>query len=458
MNFKSKYLIIPLLISLGACSDNALEDSNQLPGEKGEVEYSYLSVNLVPTDAGTRADFAVGSESENKVNSIRFYFFDENLKAVKVKANGATFYDVTSDGLQNTANPDEEPNIESTVNAVIVIESPKGDDYEKPYYMAAVINPNENVPALSEGEDISLLQTDEKAIKDYGTTQNGFIMSSTVYKGRQNIYDESIEDKTKPDSQESEIVAQLVHHKIYPTRQEALQYPATIYVERVMGKVTSELALATVDGETAVVKDLIDEQGKAYKIYKLSSAQIDTDLTTDDKSQQIEDIYVRFLGWNVTATRNTSRLIKKIDITSNWADVFKGWNSVWNDVDNHRSYWAINPETKNLQTDYTFYDFQSAYEKDFEEGNAAYLQENAGKAAGGLEPDAMYSKIIVGAQLVDSEGKPLTLVKWRGNIYNCGDDKSAAKVLDALASDTRICIYDATETPSKWRTITGDDV
>ena len=454
-----KYIYIFTFLSLFliGCSDRDLTPGGEEPSMSGDYEYGYLTVTVMPTESGSRSDedFVVGSPEENKINTVRFYFFDQELKAVKVKANGATYFDVNmnaSDNDYNSSDKDKDPNIESTVTATLIIESPKGDT--KPYYVAAVVNPTSSTPGLAEGQPISDLQ----APADYSPTSGGFVMSSTVYKDKKKIYDESSPGKVKDDSKDSEIIAQLVHHKIHGSRLDALEDPATIYVERVLAKVSASVAITSVDKEDVGDNNKIT-LSSGEVIYKLSNSKIGVTTGEEDKNQ---DIYVKFLGWNVTAARKESRLVKLIN--TEWGsdnnNTLPGWTESWNDVLHYRSYWAINPTTTTMANDYNFGPFAAQTNGDsgtFEAGEGCawnfgfgekndsrvsytYLQENAGKADDGTTADIINSKVIVAAQLVDIGGNPLTLVKWSGSIYNCTTEAAKNSLLDALAYSTKLYI------------------
>lgn len=413
---KKKLFFMPFLAAaLFSCSEKGLVTDGDGVTD-GESEISYLSVNIVSSqEAGTRVgEFKVGSAEENKVNSIRFYFFDEEGKAAAVKGNGATYYDVSADEITNdynTSNAGNNQNIESTVSAVIVIESPKNDG--KPYFVAAVVNPTAQAPILSEGDEVSKLQD---AVADFSTT-DGFVMSSSVYKAKKVSYNgDKIEES---DSEDMEYIMVPIFENIQPTRLEALENKATIYVERVLAKVSVSLNFP---------KDKVTNG-----LYNLDT-KIDKGADSENNA-----IYAKFLGWNVTATRRTSRLVKKIDI--DWAKssgfIFDaGWGSLsWNDATHYRSYWAINPQNGSsstpIESNYNFGNWNNAKALPFvtssSDGtyNYTYLQENAGKYENGTDEDIMTSKIIVAAQLVDKEGRSLELVEWGGDVYMKSDALTA---------------------------------
>lgn len=430
---KKKLFFMPFLAAaLFSCSEKGLvTDGDGVTN--GDSEISYLSVNIVSSqETGTRAaeEFKVGSEAENKVNSIRFYFFAKDGKAAAVKGNGATYYDVSADEITNdynTSNAGNNQNIESTVSAVIVIESPKGDD--KPYYVAAVVNPTPETPTLTaEIDDVTKLQ---ETVKAFSTT-DGFVMSSSVYKAQKHAYSGGEDDNEwKEGEGDMEYIMVPVYGNIKKTRLEALENKATIYVERVLAKVSVSLNFP----EAKVTNGL----------YNLDT-KIDKGADSDNNA-----IYAKFLGWNVTATRKTSRLVKKIDI--DWPSPFDaGWGSLsWNDDTHYRSYWAINPpndasSATPIETYYNFGNFSKAQALPFvtssTEGkyNYTYLQENAGKNENGTDEDIMTSKIIVAAQLVDKNGTPLELVEWGGNVYKKDDD-----LMTSLAQATGLYVVDETK-------------
>ena len=460
---KKKLFFMPFLAAaLFSCSEKGLVTGGD-DVTNGESEISYLSVNIVSSqEAGTRAtdDFKVGSEAENKVNSIRFYFFDEEGKAAIVKGNGATYYDVTADEISNdynTSNAGSNQNIESTVSAVIVIESPKGD--KKPHYIAAVVNPTSETPTLTaKQDDVTKLQ---EAVKDFSTT-NGFVMSSSVYKAYVDEKGNEIEKPNEASSTPIEYIMVPVYDNIKNTRLEALENKATIYVERVLAKVS-----VSVNIETSI-------QGKdGSNLYEVGT--VNKGNASEEVNDGVNDgakIYVKFLGWNVTGTRRESRLVKKIN--TKWDEPFGGWNFSWNDAtvnqntpgaNHHRSYWAINPQNGSsltpIESNYHFENYNEAKALPFETSesgdggkkyNHTYLQENAGKYENGTEKDIMTSKIIVAAQLVDEKDNPLELVEWGGDVY-----VKSEKLMNALASATQV--YTVTGEGEKTYTpLTGEAI
>ncbi|MCH5237534.1 MAG: Mfa1 fimbrilin C-terminal domain-containing protein [Muribaculaceae bacterium] len=480
---KNLFLIPCLAAALWSCSDKDVVggDNSDFTNSK-DVDYSYLAVNIIPNVTNTRdddttvptpGDFQDGAGVENDVNTIRFYFFDYEMNAAVVKGNGATYYDAQKDEIEQVKNEfnDHQENgehgpIESVVNAIIVIESPKGDS--KPAYMAAVLNHNGKAPVLTEGESYTKLQ---EYVRDYYDITS-FTMSSTVYKGDQPTYTpvggESKDlNKNEKDVAGAEIVLQPVYDYIKEDRLTAIENPAPIYVERVLAKVSVGVNMQPAGS----IDDIYD-----------TGVEIENGV----KDGQDNKIYVKFLGWNVTAARRNSRLVKDID-NVNWENRFSNaWNEAWSDPYNYRSYWAIDPDNSKIYPSTVSPDFEKAIpgedfhnnwefgsfgygsklnstedarktgryavEKDFNDNNYAYLQENAGLYSAGTAEELMTSKIIVAAQLCDINGNPLPVVKWQENIYTLESAK------DKIANDTYLYKRVNEEGETVWKRLTGEDI
>ena len=473
---KKILFLAPMALALAACSEKDIVEQGNTGGYN-DFEHSFLSVSIIPANASaTRTvpdgdDYRDGTGDENYVKSIRFYFFDKDGKAAPVKADGASFYDVQEDEIQQEQYEGElqDGPVEKIVSAIVVIESPKGDG--KPAYMAAVLNHNGNAPTTIENiEDL------QKKVGDYSQHGEGqFTMSSTVYKGNKVIYELDPKDDKGQDLIEledekanQEIVAVPVYKYITSTRQEAIRNPATIYVERVLAKVSAFVNITEESHPDGVVS-LGDE--KLYKVGYVGNQGL------MEEPADAKGIYVKFLGWNVTGTRKESRLVK--DIVTDWTfgklDTENPWRIIdWNDPTNKRSYWAINPEitgSNPIDNNFNFFEFATetgtgVWGPD-EKGNQAwsfvfgnstqgknytYLQENAGASSDGMQPEIYNSKVIVAAQLVDESGNPLELIEWQSDIYDYGNNKD--EVLDAMAADTDLYILEGTT----WRRIKGSDV
>ena len=188
-----------------------------------------------------------------------------------------------------------------------------------------------------------------------GNATNGFVMSNAVYADNAGQVVDAVD---------------LTIANIGKTEAEAMANPVTIHVERVAAKV---VFTAENGGKFAVEKEI---EGKT--------------------------VYAQIKGFELYNDYQESWLIKRIDPT--WTNM--GFN--WNDADWFRSYWA-----QSLGKDFENNTF--AWTTDNTQiGQWNYLGENT--RAWTKEPDAR-TKVVVKAQLVDSEGNPFEVVNWYGKDY-----------------------------------------
>lgn len=197
-------------------------------------------------------------------------------------------------------------------------------------------------------------------ISALGNDTDGFVMSNAVYA-----------------DQASQVVdaVDLTIANIGKTEAEALANPVTIHVERVAAKV---VFTADNGGKFAVEKEI---EGKA--------------------------VYAQIKGFELYNDYQESWLIKRIDPT--WTNM--GFN--WNDADWFRSYWA------------------QSLGKAFDNNTFAWSTDNKGlnewdylgeNTRAWTEEADVRTKVVVKAQLVDSEGNPFEVVNWYGKDYIGEDD------------------------------------
>lgn len=458
-----KLLFLPALALLAsACSNENFDgpgDNNSVADDN--VARSFLTVSLVsPRSVGGRADNAVyeeGTADENNIEKIRFFFFDQAGNPSKVWKQAAPtntgsdylsyidWYPTQADYVTpipgNTPGP-----VEKIVNATLGINMPA--TAKLPELVLAIVNPTGEVdqeyaanPKLS---DIT------GYVADYytGLINKNFVMSNSVYAQGGNEVNATPIDTEK---------------NFKETPEEAAENPLLIYVERVLARVD-----LSIDLDDAV--ELTEQQGDTPVTYYIYPAS-ESSYTVDGKSQ---DIYVKFLGWNVVSTPNKSRLIKSID--PSWPnDLFEDGNP-WNADNYYRSFWAINPPKNDFEYLYGSFNgpvntpednYQPALTyamplpvgKDPQNQNGyvtAYVQENANPYSdevddsdeeNGSNPTSP-SKVILAAQLVDINGKPISLVYWANRYYTTGG------VLNAVANTLNLYSLDG----DTYTKITPDDL
>ena len=217
--------LVAAMLFAGCSSDEPVipGDSNDAAGTK------YLTVNIVstPDNAGSKAGgdqttgnpgdatYEEGYASENKVNAVRFYFFDNDGNAASVKANGTNYYDWSP--VSEEADNDM-PNVEKILSPTIVISTKEGD--RLPTRIVAVLNPAlENLGSAS--LSLTELRNRENNYVGLATGENGaFVMINSVY------------------SQNGEVATTAVSTDNYASTEDAAKAnPVNIYVERSVAKV-----------------------------------------------------------------------------------------------------------------------------------------------------------------------------------------------------------------------------
>ena len=410
-----KFLFLAMAFGLAACS---IDDANDLKGvTDGEGIQQYLSVNLVPAPVNTRAEgdthtgdpdnatYEEGYKAENTVNAVRFYFFDADGKAADVKTNGNNYFDWTENIKEDG---DNMPNVEKLLQAVVVIETPQGD--ELPAKIAAVINPE--TEALGAG-NLSLAELRDRT-NDYVAAitaeQNpGFVMMNAVYANGA-----------------EEVTATDVTSKNYaPSPEAAMANPVNIYVERNVAKVRVKFAESV--GVTAnnriALKDKDDE-----------------DIKVNDKQ-----VYLELGNWNLTAYTDKGYLSKHIDAQAwNTAAPFANWN--W--APYFRSYWAKN--TEKAEQSWISYDTINDGGQEYgseKNSNIIYTNENAPQTkviAAEASTYADFTKVIIAGKLVDEDGEVIDITKYAG-IMSAGESNLVKAMLNNLTTGNSM-IYSYTET------------
>lgn len=409
------------LLFTSCTSDEPVANNTQ------EADYtaanSFLTVKLRPTNSGTRADdgytpesepgngtYVDGTAIENSVSRVRFFFFDKSGNKFKVRQNADTEeYDNYIDWYPNTSqvgDSDHKETVEKTLNATLGLTFDTSND-ERPAQIVAIANPTDAVlnyqssstpgETVINGMSLSELQGVVHNYLPYQTADKKFVMSNSVYVDNDQV-----------------VYATAVTKDNFATTLEAAQKnPVTIYIERV---------LARVDFGINMNEDIVSPQDYMYKVGSYTvNDYVEKDGQLVEK-HSTEAIYVKFLGWNVTATTKQSRLIK--DINPEWdVNDLLGEDEPWNIPAYHRSFWAINPENVNYQYGNfgKISDFEVVPDGQYAMGLGlpaannfvtTYLQENAAPYSPNTAAPTTPSEVIIAAQLCDEKGNPLTLCEW----------------------------------------------
>lgn len=447
---KKGYLLPLLALVLAGCSNQDFTGNTDNGGQLVPTDRKNLTVSLIPTQGGlTKADpapgeYIDGDESEAKVNNVRFFFFDGDGYATPVWENRSSgnynsyydWYPNASDITPGDSNETVETNLRTTLGIMV----PQGCD--NPAYVLAVINPTTDILNLNTSSQITVGEGDQQVqiqvvgpsleelrgvTADYytGLHNNNFVMSNSVY---------VVEDNGEKSVVEA---TEIKEENFATTAEEIGTNPVTIYVERVLARldfgISSAMTGVVANGDT---------------IYKVGNFMIDQ--ANGTQTPDSTAIYVRLLGWNVTTTAATSRLIKNVNPAWTSNELF-GNTEIWNTSDYHRSFWALNPN--GLTYNYGNFGEDPVEEPGDEPGdepgqdpgetvsnstptsanyldiagaglfNHTYLQENANaySASGAAAKPASRSQVIIAAQLCDVNGNAMPIAEWNYHKFSIND-------------------------------------
>ena len=409
-----KYLFIAIAaLGFAACAEKM---DDKTPVQNGELEESYIAINLMSADLETRAaedtyGYEKGTENERKITSAHFFFFKEgtpfNVNTTNAPAT-APGGDSNHISLNITdADPDDDAmeNVSDIKDAVLVLSTYKG---YYPNQIVAVLNwtPADRAYTLEELHDV--------AMNSLGNDTNGYVMSNSVYMdGSNKMVD----------------VVNITDANIQLTPEAAKSAPIDIYVERTAAKV-----VLTANGKVIGTDNIFDTQKNSTPIVTLGSAS------------EI-DVYVKLHGWELYNDYSTSSLLKNIDTA--WDPAVLGLT--WNDIPYYRCYWAESQDTahddsfswtyneaamaaKGFQTKYGF---KVASAADYTDRTTyTYCGENTNQVirSGEVITSDPRTKVILKGQLMQKNGEtyePLELARWYGTEY-AGNEALRIAVANSL--------------------------
>ena len=299
-------------LMMSACgSDNDIEGGATKPGSDPQ----YLAVNIVnvgttPTRAGE--DYVNGTDEENKINKVRFYFFNGDGSPYLIKATGtevtggdninwleATPGDATTTSGSSTS-------VEKITNAVLVI---NGVQSAAPSAIVAVVNP-ETVGAATLNNDgqmrLSELRKNAVGSKFYNTDASGkvtdFLMSNSVYVNAG-----------------TDVCASLVAGHVKTSEADAKTNPVDLYVERVAAKVTADFDATAFEKGDGTKWDAT-QYGTKTAVGKIGDY----------------NVYAVIDGWGLADENGKAEVEKQVETT--WADGTLGITP-WTTYDYRRCFW-----------------------------------------------------------------------------------------------------------------------
>lgn len=301
--FKLYSLALAGALMLGACSSS--DDLKDGGANVNDKAYLAIRINNVGSVAGSRAttgDYENGTNDENHIESVRFYFFNSDGTPYILKKDGQS---TGKNWLEKTDNLNTEdkqnPNVSMISNPLLVIE---GNTGASPAAMIAVINPNSlDGDKLGDGaKTLDAVKRSSIYSTFYTTDHKNFVMSNSVFVANG-----------------VEKCASIVTGYVATDPDKAKENPVDLYVERVVAKVKP-----TID-----VKYQADH-GRTWTTIKGKDAMKVGVYGTND-------IYAVVDGWGVADENGKAELVKQVNTT--WNDELLGIN-VWTSSDYHRCFWS----------------------------------------------------------------------------------------------------------------------
>lgn len=298
----SSVLASALMMTVMSCSSS--DDLNGGGADANDKSYLAIRINNVGSVAGSRAtgEYENGTDAENHIESVRFYFFNSDGTPYILKNNGQStgknWLEKSSD--LNTENK-QNPNVSMISNPLLVIE---GNTGASPAAMIAVINPNSlDGDKLGDGA-MTLDDVKRTSIYSqfYAAGNKNFVMSNSVYVANG-----------------VEKCASVVTGHVATTADDAKKKPVDLYVERVVAKVQP-----TIDANYTAA-----DRRKWEKINGKDAIKVGVYGTND--------IYAVVDGWGVADEDGKAELVKQVK--TNWNDDNLGI-SVWTSPDYHRCFWT----------------------------------------------------------------------------------------------------------------------
>ena len=402
-----KYLFIALAaLGFAACAEHI--DGPNAPIHNGELEESYIAINLMSADSDTRAidddpygnadeyGYEDGTDAERLIKTAYFFFFDENGNPFNVTGAPATAPGGAKNHLSltigNTTGKGD-PNVSDIKEAVLILNTYKG---VYPKQVVAVLNwtPRDIAYSLSDLHD---------ELATIGNDDAGYVMSNSVYMNSGNKMVDAVP---------------LTDANIKKSADEAKNTPVEIYVERVAAKV-----VLTASGKVA--------DNNIFSTKTTSQLVTLSEITATP-------VYVQLNGWELYNDYATSNLLKNIDTTWSVEDL----GLTWNDIPYFRCYWADSQDTDIEDSfswsyqDYESKGFKTAYGFGIAAANDKYATRSTYTYCGeNTNGEKLRTKVILKGQLMQKNGEtyePLELASWYGNEY-AGEENLKRAVANSLA-------------------------
>ena len=442
----SSVLASALMLTVASCSSSD-DITGGNGGENAESTTSYLVINLnsVGNAPASRAyeqgggSYDDGETLENKINKVRFYFYNADGTAYKLQNTGANGVSQNwIDQEVTTETGDQSATVSGKTQAVLVL---NGESNVSPASMLAVVNPEVGSSQL-DGNMVS--RWSKMRTELTGKTfhdENGFVMTNSTY-----------EDGGK------DLCTTLLAGRTYSTKDKALDNPVNVYVERINAKVKASIAADNTNFEkvaTDVIVDGVNFNGK----YKTKEKVGDLTVTKSDGSTEDIPVFAYIEAWGVADENDQATYYKQIDV-QNWTDAtlgFDGTGTPWSSRDYHRCFWskgiAFGGASVHLPTNHPFSDYKANL------GEALYTLPNTptnyigtnGKAYDN-PMNSELTKFLVTARLAYTDASsntlPAEICTYKGQKF-LGQDKVKKVIADELGTYYKMTTSGTTTTYTK---------
>jgi hypothetical protein len=466
---KKFYVLALSGLLLAACSDDLTDIDNN---ESSADDARYMSISVVANNtSSTRADYANGESNENAIYNVVFYFFDKDGNKFNVNTNSdgaAVNYRLPyTTGVGNdTPNKTDGTNVALTKAVVVIEPEVKGT---VPAQVVAVVNYDENqtLKALSLEELRKQELSTGTISKTSGegtsaTTTTYYTMSNSVYVKSTPATTEDDEVSTATTTTGTIMYATpITSENFASTTTAANAHSVQIYVERVLGKVSTSFLLsgkteATTPDATATTNlpsFSVDEGGKAYNVTTWANNQFG--------SAEVS-LSAQIVGWNYYNQSIKTTLEKNIDTYTGYDKLLNTTNNAWNSEANFRSFWADSTEQPTLTT-YTETVNSQEVTRTKNTGKLSYTTMKGNFGAkytfeNTCQRTEFATGVVYAAQLINnSTNSAYSLVKWLSSYYT--PDAALHALANYLQND--LCTYTAaseTQTAASWAPITADDI
>ena len=346
----SSVLASALMLTVASCSS-----SDDITGGNGNAEgsTSYLVINLnsVGNAPASRVyeqnggKYDDGEDLENQIKKVRFYFYNADGTSYKLQ-------NVTNGGDQNwidqtittTENGDHSVTVSGKTQAVLVL---NGESNVSPASMLAVVNPDVGSSQLDGNMVSRWSKMRTELTGKIFHNENGFVMTNSTY-----------EDGGK------DLCTTLLAGRTYPTKNEALDKPVDVYVERINAKVKAFIDPDNANFVKVTTHETLDGVNFNGK-YKTKEKVGDLTVTKSDGSTEDIPVFAYIEAWGVADENDQATYYKQIDV-QNWTNAtlgFDGTDTPWSSRDYHRCFWskgvAFGGTPAHLPTNHPFSEYKA---------------------------------------------------------------------------------------------------